>query len=124
MRTVVRQDTGVSMNASNDGTALKLDHLDGFAVSVAITRSSGTLAGTLKLQGTASNPYTDNVTNTANSSAIWDDIPGSSVSVSTATTATYSFNASGIYYRGVRLVWTASSGQGSYDADWHGKGPQ
>lgn len=124
MRTVDRQDDAISMNASANGAALKLDHMTGFAVSVLITRSSGTLAGTLKLQATASNPFTDNVTNTANPDAIWDDIAGSSVAVSTTSTATYSYNFDGSHFRGVRLVWTRSGGEGSYTADWFASGPQ
>ena len=123
MRTVARHDTAISMDSTNNGTALCIDSMDGFSISLTVTRATGTLAGTLKLQGTASNPWTDNVNNTANSAAIWDDIAGSSMAVSTGSTATYSYNSSTAYYRGVRIVWTSSSGTGAYTGDWFAKGP-
>lgn len=123
MRTVARHDTDIALIASTNGTALCIDSMDGFSLSVTLTRAAGTLAGTLKLQGTASNPWTDNVGNYANAAAIWDDIPASSLAVSTGSTATYSYNSSSSYYRGVRLVWTHSTGSGTYVADWFAKGP-
>ena len=124
MRIVAREDNDISLAASGYGAALKLDHMDGFAVSVRMTVSAGTLAGTLSLQGTASDPFTNNVNNTANPNAVWDDIPGTAVAVSTTTTATYSYNAESIYFRGVRLKWVYTSGTATYDASWSAKGSQ
>lgn len=124
MRVATRTDSAVSMNATGNGSAFKIDHMDGFAVSVQATASSGTLGGTFKLQGTATDPFTNNVNNTANPDAVWDDIPGSVTTVSTTSTATYSYNCTNAYYRGVRLVWTRTGGLGSYTAYWSAKGPQ
>lgn len=107
--------------ASTDGTtspssgAYPLAQVYGFAIQMVIT---GTLAGTVKLQGStdpgvgpgSSRP---NVTN-------WTDIAGSSVTVSGAGTVTWNFN--GAFYSWVQLVYTNASGTGNVSAQINTKG--
>lgn len=65
---------------------------------------SGTPTGTLKLQ--CSNDVGDSVTD-------WEDVPGSSVSVAGAA-GQQVWNYTRAPFRWVRLVWTASSGSGTF----------
>lgn len=123
MRVVDRVDTGLSMTTSFNGTAIGVDHLEGLSVCIAVTETSASLAGTLKLQA-SNNAFLDtNSNNTVDPNAVWVDISGSSVAL-TAGSGNYMFNVSEIYYRAVRIVWTSTSGEGTAIAYWHGKGPQ
>ena len=121
MRVADRVETGVSMNASFNGAAFGMDHLEGYSVTIKATESSATLAGTLKLQA-SNNALADNVNNDADANAIWVDITNSSQAVS--GTGSFAWNVADVYYRAFRVVWTRTSGQGTADIYIHAKGAQ
>lgn len=121
MRVTTRTDS-VSMNATFNGAALGVDHLEGFSVCISAAETSASLVGTLKLQ--ASNNAFDETRSdgTVASGAVWVDITGATENVS--GTGTFMFNVSEVYYRAVRVVWTRTSGEGTMTARWFGKGVQ
>lgn len=122
MKIMTRVDTAVSMNATNNGAPIHMEHVEGASIIVAVTATSGTLAGDLKLQA-SNNAFTDNVNNNVNSSATWVDIPSATAAISTTTTATARLVVTGVYDQAIRLVWTRSGGEGSYTALISAKGP-
>lgn len=110
-----------SMNSSFNGQAYHVETLEGYSVCAAWTETSATLAGTLKLQA-SNDAFTDNVGNIEKSNATWVDITGSSVAVSGS--GSQFWNVSDVYYKAFRIVWTSSSGQGTFEAFIHAKGGQ
>ena len=125
MKTTLRDDSG-SMNATFNGTAFLLDSMEGFSIAWAWTETSAALAGTLKLQA-SNNAFLDNPAYPAslniNPNALWVDIPGSSVTLVTGSGSQF-WNVADVYYRSVRVVWTRTSGQGTYTANLWAKGIQ
>lgn len=121
MRILDRKDTAVSMNASFNGAAVHLEHMEGYSVVASWTETSATLAGTLKLQA-SNNAFADNVNNDEDPAAVWADIPGSPVSVSGS--GSFAWNVAAAYYKAFRYVWTRTSGQGTITAYITAKGPQ
>lgn len=113
-----RQDT-TSMNASFNGAALDVSHLEGFAIEAKWTESSATLAGTLKVQ-VSNTAFLNNVYQQEDPNAVWSDIAGSSVAVSGS--GTQMWNVSSAYYKACRVVWTRTSGQGSIVVTYWAKG--
>lgn len=118
---ILERDDSVSMNATFNGDAVHLEHMEGYSVVASWTETAATLAGTLKLQA-SNNAFADNVNNNENASASWADIAGSSVAVSGA--GSFAWNVSAAYYKSFRVVWTRTSGQGVYTAYVAAKGPQ
>ncbi len=118
MRIAERADTG-SVGATFSGTAWSVEHLEGYSISAALT---GDPSGTLKLQCCITNPFTDNVTQTANPDVVWVDVSSSSQSVSAS--GNFAWNVADVYYRGVRVVYTRVSGTGTYALAYWGKGTQ
>lgn len=101
----------VSMNSSFNGTPYLLERMAGFSILAAVTQTSGTLAGTLKLQS-SNNAFADNVNMDSNANAVWVDIPNSSVAVSGS--ANVMWNTTDVFYESVRVVYTSSTGQGTF----------
>jgi hypothetical protein len=123
MKTTLRNDSG-SLNASFNGDAFLLDSMEGFSIATAWTETAG-LTGSFKLQA-SNNAFNDNPAYPAslnvNASALWADIPGSTVAV--AGSGTQFWNVSDVYYRAVRIVWTNTAGTGTYAANIWAKGIQ
>lgn len=101
----------VSMNASFNGTARKVDFSHGFSICLSITETSASLDGTLKLQA-SNNAFKDLTNNEVRSDAIWVDIPSTSVTLNGGDD-TVVWNVGDVYYEAVRIVWTRTSGQGT-----------
>lgn len=118
---VSNREDSASMNASFNGASYHVEFLEGYSICAAWTETSATLAGTLKLQA-SNNAFTDNVNNNENSSATWVDITGSSVAVSGS--GSQFWNVSDVYYKAFRIVWTRTSGEGTFAAFIHAKGVQ
>jgi hypothetical protein len=110
-----------SMNASFNGDAYHVEYLEGYSICASWTETSATLAGTLKLQA-SNNGFTDNVNNNENPNAVWVDITGSAIAVSGS--GSQFWNVSDVYYKAFRIVWTRTSGQGTFAAYIHAKGVQ
>lgn len=89
------------MSVTINGPALILEQSQDFSIQVKWT---GTPTGTLKLQ--CSNDVESTVTD-------WEDIPGSSVAIAGAA-GQQVYNYVRAPFRWVRLVWTASSGSGTF----------
>lgn len=104
--------TAASMNASFNGAPYLLERMGGFSICAAITETLASLAGTLKLQA-SNNAFLDNTNGDANSAATWVDIPSSSVTL-TAGNTTVLWNVTDVHYEAVRVVWTRSTGQGTF----------
>jgi len=121
MRVLDRADLAISMNSSFNGAAIHLEHMEGFSVAATWTETSSPLAGTLKLQA-SNNAFLDNVNNDEDPNALWADIPGSSVSVSGSDS--FLWNVAGVYYNAARIVWSHSTGHGTFTANIHAKGVQ
>lgn len=128
MRTVFRRNAGGATEATpftyaatTNGAAFGLDHMEGYSVTVAATETVASLVGTLKLQA-SNNAFADNVNNNEASDAVWVDIPGSSQSVS--GTGNFMWNVESAYYRAFRVVWTRTSGTGTFDIQIYAKGAQ
>lgn len=107
------------MNATNNGAAVHLSNMEGYSIAAVWTESVAVLDGTMKLQA-SNNAFKDNVNNNEDSAATWIDITGSSVAVSGS--GSQFWNVSDVYYKSVRIVWTRTSGQGSYTAYITAKG--
>jgi len=121
MKIATRTDSAVSMDASGNGAAMRITYIDGYSVVVAITRATGTLAGDFTLQ-LSNDAFLDNVNNNANSAATWVTVSSSSQAVSTTTTASIYWNIPDANYDAYRIVWTRTSGTGSYTAYHLAKG--
>lgn len=107
----------LSMNVSTNGTAFRLDHMDGFSLQASWTESVAALAGTLDLQ-VSNNAYDSN--NEVNPSAQWDDFAGSAVAVSGS--GTFIWNVDPAMFKAVRIRWVRTSGQGSVVTNYWAKG--
>lgn len=118
MKTLERNDSA-SMNASFNGAATHMESMEGYSIAASWTETSAVLAGTLKLQA-CNNAFTNNVNNNEDPAALWIDIPGSSVAVSGS--GSQFWNVSDVYYKSVRVVWTRTSGQGTYTSYIWAKG--
>lgn len=123
MRIAKRTDSAVSMSTSGTGAAMGCEHLIGYSITIAVTATSGTLAGDFTLEG-SNDAFTDNVNNNANSSATWVGLNNTTASISTTTTTSVLYNISDVQYGAYRIKWTRSSGLGSYTAYHLAKGNQ
>jgi hypothetical protein len=85
-----------------------LDTSQVYALSAIIASSSGSNAGTLKLQG--SNDITGSQRNTF-TPANWADVTAATVTVASGAVAT--FTVTSLCYSWVRFVWTPTSGVGT-----------
>lgn len=120
MKVSNRQDSEL-MATSFNGDAYHVEFLEGYSICAKWTETSVTLAGTLKLQA-SNNAFADNVNNNENSNATWVDITGSSVAVSGS--GSQFWNVSDVFYKAFRVVWTRTSGEGTFEAFIHAKGVQ
>lgn len=113
-----RTDT-LSLNASINGPAFGIERLEGFSMAASWTQTSGSLAGTFKIQ-VSNDAFLNNVNENENPNAQWDDISGSAVLASGA--GQQMWNVSQAFYKAARIVWTSTSGQGVATVKYHGKG--
>lgn len=102
--------TPVSMGASFNGNAYLVERMAGYSICAAITETSASLVGTLKLQA-SNNAFSELTSNEPNPSAVWVDIPISEQAVSGTGTAFWECELA--RYEAVRIVWTRVSGDGT-----------
>lgn len=100
--------SGQSMAASFESDPISVLPFIGYSISCVFT---GSPVGTLKIQ--VSNDTEDAPTN-------WDDLDDSSVSISAAGSETYI--VAEVEYSFIKLVYTRSSGSGTFGAKFTGKG--
>lgn len=97
---------------------LIVDHSWGYAIQLVIT---GTVAGTVKLQGSCDPGPNANFQAANDTQAVnWTDIANSSLPITGAGTLTYDVVKTA--YPFVRVVYTASSGTGTISARFNAKG--
>lgn len=108
--------TAGNMAGNITSSALPLATMYGFSMQVVMT---GVLTGTLKLQ--ASDDF-GNSNSAIDGTGIttWADISGTSQAITNTTTSLY--NLGDVYYRWVRLVYTAATGAGTMVATFNAKG--
>ena len=112
---------GQDMTSSFNAPTVFIKHLNGYSVVVTATWTSGTLAGTFKLQA-SNDALTDDNAEAANPTATWVDVAGSPFSVSiTSGSVSNMWNVSQPFYEYFRLVWTSSSGVGTANANFFAK---
>lgn len=119
MKTITRDDINVSMAADFDGAAIHLESLRGFSIQCVWTQTSGTLEGTLSIQG-SNNAFADNTSNEENPNAVWDDLPGFLATVD--GDGSFFWNIGDVYFKAARLKWTRTSGDGTVTSRIYGKG--
>lgn len=107
----------VDASTSFNGSPVLLEQFYGYSVEVIVT---GTVTGSLKLQGSdyfakpsQIDPRGQNIVN-------WVDITGSTQSISGAGTGMY--NSPSCQFRWIRPVYTAVSGTGNMTINIEGKG--
>lgn len=100
---------------------ISLRHIEGYAIQLVTT--GATVTGAFKLQASVSDPNVTN-TNVPDATAMnWTDIDGSSTTVTVAGSLVW--NAQGVGYPWVRVVWTESgTAAGAVTGRVHGKGAQ
>jgi hypothetical protein len=118
MKQSYRTDTVASLATSSNGEGYKVERMIGASFQ-AIWVDGGALSGTFKLQG-SNNAFVDNPTAPENANASWDDVPGSTVTI-TGTNHDI-VNVSDIQYQALRWVYTATAGAGSMRVIICGKG--
>lgn len=94
-----------------------LAHTFGFSIQLLIT---GTIAGSVKLQGSDDPVPDSNFLATTMTVTNWTDIVGSTQSITGAGTLTY--NVSDSMFNFVRVIYTYGSGTGTITAIFNGKG--
>lgn len=117
----VDQSSSFAALASNvNGPALNVEHLEGVSFIIKTT-DSGALAGSFKLQ-ISNNAFTGNVGSSSypNPNATWLDYSGSAQVVAGAEVK--GWNVTDLYFKAIRLVWTASAGAGSAEVNVQAKG--
>lgn len=99
-----------------------LRHMDNYAIQLVTT--GATVTGAFKLQASVDDPNIDpGVGYPVGSSMNWTDIDGSSITVTVAGSLVW--NAQGVGYPWVRVVWTESgTAAGAVTGRVHGKGAQ
>lgn len=117
--------TATSMNASFNGTSANrtlylVERMKSYSICADIVETSASLAGALKLQA-SNNAYLDNVNNDANPNAVWVDVPSSTITLTAGSTAIM-WNVTDVGYECVRVVWTRTSGQGTFTPYFLAKG--
>jgi hypothetical protein len=105
-RTIITAGVMTGTSVINS-TAVNISGVLGYSIQ-AIWTAGSTPVGVLKLQG-------------SNDNSNWSDISGATSNVS-GNTGNSVFNASGVYYNYVRLVYTNTSGTGTLDASLVTKG--
>lgn len=103
-----------------NGPALNVEHLEGVSF-ILQTTDAGALAGSFKLQ-ISNDAFIGNVgtSSNANPNATWLDYAGSAQAVAGAEVK--GWNVTDLYFKAIRLVWTASAGAGSAKVDVQAKG--
>lgn len=113
--------TGDISNAALYSSPFLLAHLENYAIQLVTT--GATVTGAFKLRGSNSDPYVPEGGFPTVASFDWTDIDLSSTTVTTA--GSLMWNASGVGYRWVQVVWTESgTAVGSVSGRAHGKGAQ
>jgi hypothetical protein len=120
MKFANRIDSDKSFAASFNGDPMKLESIEGY--SICASWSGG--VGVLKLQA-SNNAQIDNVgdltvAQMADPNAVWVDITGSSVAVNGA--GDQFWNVADVYYKWFRVVYTRTSGTGTFTAYLNVKG--
>lgn len=108
-----------ALATSQNDAALNVEHLEGVSYIAKITSSSGPLTGTFKIQ-VSNDAFLNNVNNNEDPNATWIDYASSTQAVSGSTIL--GWNITDIYFKAVRLVWTATSGAGSAEVKIQAKG--
>lgn len=128
MRVAFRRNAGGATDstpftyaATTNGAAFGIDHMVGYSITAAVVETVATLAGTLKIQA-SNNAFADNVNNNEAADAVWVDVSGSSQNVSGS--GNFLWNVADAEYRAFRLVWTKTTGTGTFDIQIVAKGPQ
>jgi len=104
--------SGDMSTASINSTPIDVNQLTNASIQAVFTGSPN---GTFKLQ------FSDSITEPCNSSSIvWTDYTGSSQSINAA--GNFAWNLLDAGYRCLRLVYTRSSGSGTLNATFSGKG--
>ncbi len=116
MKTLERLDS-VSMGASSNGAAIHVESMTGFSI---MAKWTGSPVGDFTLEA-SNNAFTDNVNNNENPDALWVTITGSDVAAG-GTSGNQIWNVSDVYYKAVRVVYTRTSGTGTYTAAIWAKG--
>lgn len=112
-------DTGDISNATLYSSPFWLAHLEAYALQ--LVTSGATVTGTFKLRGSNSNPNVPEAGFPSVDAFDWTDIDGSSIAVTVAGSVLW--NASGVGYRWVQVVWTESgAAAGSVRGQANGKG--
>lgn len=109
-----------AMSVSIAGTVFYAERMKGYSICAAIHETSAALAGTLKLQA-SNNAFTDNTDLINNPAAVWVDIPTSPITLTSGDTQVF-WNHDAVFYESVRVVWTSTSGQGTFTPYFLGKG--
>lgn len=122
MRLVRRPERGylatpTSMATSFNDEPMRMEYMHGLAIQASWTGTSP--VGVLKLQA-SNHAFDQNVNNGILADAIWTDIPGSSLSIS-SNTGDHMYDISEVYYEAIRVVYTATSGVGSISLYYCGK---
>lgn len=116
--------SGDLSNAALYSTPIKLEQIDRYAIQIVTT--GATVTGAFKLQASndvpdREDPDTNLPMNPAPASMNWTDIDGSSTTVTVAGSVVW--NAQGVGYRWVRVVWTESgTAAGAVTGRINGKG--
>lgn len=119
MRVLEKQENGLDMSADFTSESINIWHLIGYAVTA--KWSGGSPVGVLQLQATTDDPWLYNDPKIPNPDATWTDIPGGDYAVN--GDGKFTWNTDAAYYKGVRLVYTRTSGGAadSCDITWNGK---
>lgn len=97
-------------DTSYNSPAMWLGHMAGYNLQLIYALGSGTMEGTFKLQ--ASSQYVSEHFDRNNPPTIddWTDVTDSSIAVTGLDTDTLMWNVSDVFYRWVRVVFTADGG--------------
>lgn len=113
--------SGDISNAALYSTPVLLRHIDNYAIQIVTT--GATVTGAFKLQASNSDPAIPDAGIPSASEMNWTDIDGSSVTFTAA--GSFIWNAQGVGYQWVRVVWTESgTAAGAVTGRIHVKGPQ
>lgn len=106
MRVLEKKENNLDMSADFTSESINIWHLSGYAVTA--VWAGGAPTGVLQIQITNDDPWLNDDPKTPNSDAVWTDVPGGDYAVS--GDGKFTWNVDATYYKGARLVYTASSG--------------
>lgn len=111
--------TNVSMAASSNSIGVDVNQLNLMSIQ-AYWPSTGTPVGTLKVQVSNDRVSVSTTSDPAANVVNWTDYTGSTTTVNGAGDVLYNMTFAG--YRWARLVYTRTSGTGTLNASFSGKG--